>query len=58
VGSETLKNYAWQQQRLNWLEYFQLGTIEGELLRDAIADSNDECWNEWLKNISVSIGNI
>ena len=40
---------AWRQQRLNWLEEFKPGTIKGELLRDAIADSNDE----WLKNISV-----
>ena len=40
---------AWRQQRLSWLEEFEPGTIKGELLKDAIADSNDE----WLKNISV-----
>lgn len=40
---------AWRQQRLDWLEEFEPGTIKGELLKDAISDGNDE----WLKNISV-----
>ena len=40
---------AWRQQRLDWLEEFQPGTIKGELLKDAICDGNEE----WLKNISV-----
>ena len=40
---------AWRQQRLDWLEEFEPGTIKGELLKDAISHSNDE----WLKNISV-----
>lgn len=40
---------AWRQQRLDWLEDFEPGTIKGELLIDAIYDGNDE----WLKNISV-----
>jgi zinc finger CCHC domain-containing protein 8 len=34
---------------LDWLEEFEPGTIKGELLKDAISNSNDE----WLKNISV-----
>jgi zinc finger CCHC domain-containing protein 8 len=40
---------AWRQQRLDWLEEFEPGTIKGELLKDAISNGNDE----WLKNISV-----
>ena len=40
---------AWRQQRLDWLENFEPGTIKGELLKDAISAGNDE----WLKNISV-----
>jgi len=40
---------AWRQQRLDWLEEFEPGTIKGELLKDAISYGNDE----WLKNISV-----
>ncbi|KAF8809010.1 hypothetical protein BYT27DRAFT_7232397 [Phlegmacium glaucopus] len=40
---------AWRQQRLNWLEEFEPGIIKGELLTDAVSNSNDE----WLKNISV-----
>ena len=40
---------AWRQQRLDWLEEFEPGTIKGELLKEAISDINDE----WLKNISV-----
>ena len=40
---------AWRQQRLDWLEEFEPGTVKGELLKDAISHSNDE----WLKNISV-----
>ena len=40
---------AWRQQRLDWLEEFEPGTIKGELLKDALSDGNDEL----LKNISV-----
>ena len=40
---------AWRQQRLDWLEEFEPGTIKGELLKDALSNGNDE----WLKNISV-----
>ena len=40
---------AWRQQRLNWLEEFEPGTIKGELLKEALSDGNDE----WLKNISI-----
>jgi len=40
---------AWRQQRLNWLEEFEPGMIKGELLKDAVSDSNED----WLKNISV-----
>ena len=40
---------AWRQQRLSWLEEFEPGVIKGELLKEAVSDSNDE----WLKNISV-----
>ena len=40
---------AWRQQRLDWLEDFEPGTIKGELLKEALSDGNDE----WLKNISV-----
>lgn len=40
---------AWRQQRLNWLEEFEPGTIKGELLKDAVSNNNDE----WLRNISV-----
>ena len=40
---------AWRQQRLNWLEEFEPGTIKGELLKEAVSHGADE----WLKNISV-----
>ena len=36
-----------RQERLNWLEEFQPGEIRGELLQDALAESNEE----WLRTI-------
>jgi len=36
-----------RQQRLDWLEEFQPGEIRGELLQDALAESNEE----WLRTI-------
>jgi len=40
---------ASRQERLNWLEEFEPGRIQGELLKEALESSNEE----WLKNISL-----
>ncbi|KIM48689.1 hypothetical protein M413DRAFT_83920 [Hebeloma cylindrosporum] len=40
---------ASRQERLNWLEEFEPGKIQGALLKEALESSNEE----WLRNISV-----
>ena len=37
----------WRQRRLDWLNEFEPGKIQGAVLREALADSQ----NEWLRNI-------
>ena len=38
-----------RQERLNWLEEFEPGKIQGNLLKEALDSSNEE----WLRNISL-----
>lgn len=40
---------ASRQERLNWLEDFEPGKIQGDLLKEALESSNEE----WLRNISL-----
>ena len=38
----------WRQSRLHWLETFEPGKIQGELLRDALGDGD----GDWLRNMA------
>ncbi|KII88161.1 hypothetical protein PLICRDRAFT_175798 [Plicaturopsis crispa FD-325 SS-3] len=44
---------AWKQQRLDWLDEFDPGTLKGTLLREALDLSDGEHSGEWLRNIAL-----